>query len=159
MTERAKLELGAQRDRQADTRFERHDLLMSLLPAPHFAAAGKDEPYFFDCAMCDGGRRLPGGEFEMGHAPTLKLQQNPHVGAVRGDDIRPIGQPHRFKRRHGFSLTHDKRVRRTKTTAIGVLSSGLSGGRTEGDVQSKHAPAPFFGLNAPAWAASSKAAA
>src|SRR6266496_4388544 len=56
VSERAELEMGAERDRQAHARFERDDLLPPLLLEPHLATPREKVPDLLDRSMGDGGR-------------------------------------------------------------------------------------------------------
>ena len=85
-----KLETGANRNCEADTRLKWSDLFALALLSPHFALASQDKPDFLDRAVNYSAGDLARSKLKVSHAASGQAQEDPHIGAV-GCDNRRLG--------------------------------------------------------------------
>jgi hypothetical protein len=87
MTERPKLEVGSQRDRNADTGVDIDDAPLPLLLSPHLATARNKVPDLFDGSMRDCFRYLTWRKFEMSHSAGRQSEKDSYFRPIWGKGI------------------------------------------------------------------------
>lgn len=97
----AHLKMGAQRNREADARPKCDRFLAPVLFAPHFAAAGNDEPDFLNRPVGHGPRSPSGPQLEMRHSASRQAQEHADIETVWSDNGSPGRELHRCKSVHG----------------------------------------------------------
>jgi hypothetical protein len=96
----SELEVRSKRNSNAHAGLDHDDFLAFALLALHLSAACQEVPDFLNRPVRNRDRCRSRSEFEVGHAAAGQLQEDPHIGLVRGYGVASQGEAFGAKTAH-----------------------------------------------------------